>query len=119
MKRKQAGGCLPATAALHEEEAGSGEAPGNSCTAIGQFAAMWTNSNDILYRRPLRVSVGEGENPLSRHHFIPEASSPWRVVIKQEQSRPLQNTVDSKPFVIFPPRIQLHIVCLFNIFTAD
>jgi hypothetical protein len=33
MKRKQAGGRLPATAALHEEEAGRREAPGDSCTA--------------------------------------------------------------------------------------
>ena len=33
MKRKQAGGRLPAPAALHDEEAGRGEAPGTSCTA--------------------------------------------------------------------------------------
>jgi hypothetical protein len=37
----------------------------------------------------------------------------------QEQSQPLQHTVDSKPFVIFSPKILLHIVCIFNIFTAD
>jgi hypothetical protein len=38
---------------------------------------------------------------------------------EQEQSRPLQHTVDSRPFVIFPPKILLHIVCIFNIFTKD
>jgi hypothetical protein len=33
----------------------------------------------------------------------------------KEQSRPLQHIVDSKPFLIFPPKIPLHIVCIFNI----
>ncbi len=37
-----------------------------------------------------------------QRHFNPEATSPRRVVIKQEQSRLLQHTLDSKLFVVFP-----------------
>jgi hypothetical protein len=33
---------------------------------------------------------------------------------EQEQSRPLQHTADSKSFVIFPPKILLHLVCIIT-----
>jgi hypothetical protein len=38
---------------------------------------------------------------------------------KQEQSRPHQHTLDSKLFVVFPPKVLLHTVYIFNIFTVD
>jgi hypothetical protein len=67
-----------------------------------KYAAYMVNSHYI--------SCGGGENFLSQCHFIPEATSLWRVVIKNKnKADQLQHTVDSKPFVIFLPKILLHI----------
>jgi hypothetical protein len=37
----------------------------------------------------------------------------------QEQSLPYQHTLDSKLFVVFPPKVLLHTVYIFNIFIVD
>jgi hypothetical protein len=83
-----------------------------SCELGNQICALY--SEHALYKL-----WGRGRTPLSWCHFIPEAISPWRVVIKQEQSRPLKHTVESKLFVIFLPQVLLHTVRILNIFTAD
>ena len=38
---------------------------------------------------------------------------------KQEQSLPHQQTLDSKLFVVFPPKVLMHTVYIFNIFIVD
>jgi hypothetical protein len=48
----------------------------------------------------LKKPVLRWGNSLSRCHFIPEATSPVRVVIKNKnKSRPLQLIVNSKPLL--------------------
>ena len=59
------------------------------------------------------ISFGGGEeHPQSAS--LNSRGNIWRVVIKQEQSRPLQHIVDIKLCVIFPPKILLHIVCIIT-----
>jgi hypothetical protein len=64
------------------------------------------------------ISCGAGEEPpqsaslRSRGNISVESSDQ-----AQEQSRQLKHIVDSKLFVIFRPKILLHIVCIFDIFT--
>jgi hypothetical protein len=77
-------------------------------------ARLFPKSWEIKYasykvKSPLCKLWGRG----SRRHFSPEATSPRRVMIKQGQTRPLQHTVDSKLFVVFPPKILLHTVRIF------
>ncbi len=60
------------------------------------------------------------KDPLSRRHFIPEATSPWRVVIKHKNKTDHSNTQWTvSPLLFSPTKILLHIVCIFNIFSAD
>jgi hypothetical protein len=61
-------------------------------------------------------ACGERGFSLSRHHFIAEATSPVRSENKEQEQKP--NTLahsEQKAFVVFLPKILLHIVCIFNI----
>ncbi len=72
-----------------------------------------------IYSKSALYKLRRVKFSLSPRHSNPEATSPRRVVIKQEQSRPLQHTLDSELFVVFLPKVLLHTVYIFNIFTVD
>jgi hypothetical protein len=80
--------------------------------------AVWTIFPAYIVN-PHYISRRGGKFLLSRCHSIPEATSPRRVVIKQEQSQQLQHILDSQLFVVFPTKVLLHTVYIFNIFNVD
>ncbi len=69
--------------------------------------------NPLLYK----LRRGGIQSQLMSLHPIGNISKENRD--KQEQSRPHQHTLDSKIFVVFPPKVLLHTVYIFNIFTVD
>ncbi len=72
-----------------------------------KYAAYIVNSHYI--------SCGEGGNFLSRHHFIPEATSTWRVLINNKNKADHSSTQWAVSPLLFSGRkILLHIVCIFN-----
>ncbi len=80
---------------------------------------LWNQIRDLYSKLTLYKLWVKGETPLvgvtsfQRQHLCGESWSSTRT----KPTTPAQ--VDSKPFVIFPPNILLHIVCILNIFTAD
>ncbi len=91
-------------------------------TAVSTSARLFPMSWEIKYAPYIvhahYISCGGGGEPPqlaslhSRGNISVESHDQVRT------SQPLQHTVDSKLFVVFPPKVLLHTVCIFNIFTA-
>ncbi len=79
---------------------------------------LWNQIRDLYSKLALYQLLGRGKPP-SGHHFIPEATSLWRVMIKHKNKADYSSTQWTISPLLFSHRILLLIFCILNIFTAD